>query len=251
MIELQQGDVHELIKTIPDHSINLVLTDPPYGISAAKDKWDKPLDWQALWPELNRVLAPHGAIALFSASKFTFELVSTNLKQFRYKYVWVKNLPSGHLNAGRMPMRMYEEISLFYPQQCTFNPQRTSGHPMQGRIRGGVRQYGQRSYHADMRLNWDGTDGTRGPKDVLYFDAVHNTKKQHQSEKPVALLEYLIKTYTNEGQTVLDFCMGSGSTGLAAMNTNRNFLGFELMPKYFDMAQARINAQRSNSGLAF
>lgn len=100
-----------------------------------------------------------------------------------------------------------------------------------------------------MRLNWDGTDGTRGPKDVLYFDAVHNTKKQHQSQKPVALLEYLIKTYTNEGQTVLDFCMGSGSTGLAAMNTNRNFIGFELMPKYFDIAKARINAQRSNSGL--
>lgn len=99
-----------------------------------------------------------------------------------------------------------------------------------------------------MRLYWDGTDGTRGPKDVLYFDAVHNTKKMHQSQKPVALLEHLIKTYSTERQTVLDFCMGSGSTGVAAMNTNRNFIGFELMQEYFDLAQARINAQRSNSG---
>lgn len=142
MIELQQGDVHELIKTIPDHSINLVLTDPPYGISAAKDKWDKSLDWQALWPELNRVLAPHGAIALFSASKFTFELVSTNLKQFRYKYVWVKNLPSGHLNAGRMPMRMYEEINIFYPKQCAYYPQRSTGHPTCGQIWGALGNMG-------------------------------------------------------------------------------------------------------------
>ena len=115
---------------------------------------------------------------------------------------------------------------------------------------GGIRQYGQRTYHGDVRVDWDGRDGTRSPKDVLNFDAVHNTKKLHQSEKPVLLLEHLIKTYTTEGQTVLDFCMGSGSTGLAAVNTNRNFIGFELVQDYFDLAQARINAQRSNSGLA-
>lgn len=108
-----------------------------------------------------------------------------------------------------------------------------------------MRQYGQRTYHGDVRVDWDGRDGTRSPKDVLFFDAVHNTKKIHQSEKPVPLLEHLIKTYTNEGQTVLDFCMGSGSTGVAAKNTKRSFIGFELYKEYFDVAQNRIQAAPS------
>lgn len=243
MIDLKLGDVHELIKTLPDHSVNLVLADPPYGISAAKDKWDCPLNWDVLWPEINRVLAPKGAIALFGASKFTYKLVASNFDDFRYKYVWVKNLPSGHLNANRMPMRMYEEINIFYPKQCDYYPQRTSGHPTCGQIQGGVRQYGQRTYHSDMRVDWDGRDGTRCPKDVLFFDAVHNTKKVHPSEKPVPLLECLIKTYTVDGQTVLDFCMGSGSTGVAAVKNKRNFIGFELYKEYFDIAQDRISTE--------
>lgn len=240
MIDLKQGDAQQLLKEVPDHSVNLILSDPPYGITAAGNKWDKPLNWSALWPELKRVLAPKGAIALFSSSKFTFELVASNLKDFRYKYVWVKNLPSGHLNAGRMPMRMYEEINIFYPKQCAYYPQRSTGHPTCGQIWGGVRHYGQRAYHNDYRTDWDGRDGTRSPKDVLNFDAVHNTKKLHQSEKPVPLLEHLIKTYTTEGQTVLDFCMGSGSTGLAAVNTKRSFIGFELDTHFFDIAKERI-----------
>ena len=109
------------------------------------------------------------------------------------------------------------------------------------RYGGGIRQYGQRTYHGDVRVDWDGRDGTRSPKDVLNFDAVHNTKKLHQSEKPVPLLEHLIKTYTTEGQTVLDFCMGSGSTGVAALNLNRAFIGCELDPNYFDIAAKRIS----------
>lgn len=137
MIDLKQGDAQQLLKEVPDHSVNLILSDPPYGITAAGNKWDKPLNWSALWPELKRVLAPKGAIALFSSSKFTFELVASNLKDFRYKYVWVKNLPSGHLNAGRMPMRMYEEINIFYPKQCAYYPQRSTGHPTCGQIWGG------------------------------------------------------------------------------------------------------------------
>lgn len=135
-MDLKQGDCHEVLKEIPDHSVNLVLTDPPYAITAAK-KWDKGLRWNELWPEIHRILAPKGAVAIFSSSKFTFELVNTNLKEFRYKYVWIKNLPSGHLNAGRMPMRMYEEINIFYPKQCAFYPQRTSGHKKNGIRRGG------------------------------------------------------------------------------------------------------------------
>lgn len=234
-----QGDCHEELKKIPAQSVNFILTDPPYGITAAKE-WDKGLRWNELWPEIHRILAPKGAVAIFSSSKFTFELVNTNLKEFRYKYVWIKNLPSGHLNAGRMPMRMYEEINIFYPKQCAFYPQRTSGHPTCGSIRGGVRQYGQHTYQADVRTDWDGTDGTRCPKDVLKFDAVHNTKKVHQSEKPVLLLEYLIKTYSQEGDTVLDFCLGSGSTGVAAACTNRRFIGIEANEKFFKLAQQRL-----------
>lgn len=249
MIELQQGDVHELIKTIPDHSINLVLTDPPYGISAAKDKWDKSLDWQALWPELNRVLAPHGAIALFSASKFTFELVSTNLKQFRYKYTWVKNFSTGFLNASRLPLKRSEDVCIFYKNQPTYNPQRYETDKPAIVIRD-KKEWLRQLYRCSGEIDRVRTyDNTRLYDDVLFFDAEPISGRLHPSQKPIALLEHFIKTYTNEGQTVLDFCMGSGSTGLAAMNTNRNFIGFELMPKYFDMAQARINAQRSNSGL--
>ena len=238
MMDLKQGDCHELLKQIPDHSVNLVLTDPPYAITAAK-RWDNGLRWNELWPEIHRILAPKGAVALFSSSKFTFELVNTNLKEFRYKYIWIKNMPSGHLNAGRMPMRIYEEINIFYPKQCAFYPQRTSGHKKNGIRRGGV-CYGQSTYQGYVKTDWVDTDGTRAPKDVIKFNAIQGSKKLHPSEKPTELLEHLIKTYTQEGETVLDFCMGSGATGEACYNTNRHFIGCELSEDFYTIAKTRL-----------
>lgn len=235
-----QGDCHEVLKEIPDQSVNFILTDPPYGITAAKD-WDNGLRWNELWPEIHRILAPKGAVALFSSSKFTFELVNTNLKEFRYKYIWIKNMPSGHLNAGRMPMRMYEEINIFYPKQCAFYPQRTSGHPTCNAKRKGGPVHEHGPYHARIKTDWDGSDGTRCPKDILKFDVVHNPKKMHSSEKPVLLLEHLIKTYSQEGEVVLDFCMGSGSTGEAAACTRRDFIGIEANEKFFKIAKQRLS----------
>ena len=236
--EISNEDCLTFLAKLPDKSVNLVLCDPPYGITAAKD-WDNGLRWNELWPEIHRILAPKGAVALFSSSKFTFELVNTNLKEFRYKYVWVKNLTSGHLNAGRMPMRMYEEINIFYPKQCAFYPQRTSGHKKNG-IRRWGECYGQSTYQGYVKTDWLDTDGTRAPKDVLKFNAIQGFKKLHPSEKPTELLEHLIKTYTQEGETVLDFCMGSGSTGEACYNTNRHFVGCELSEDFYTMAKTRL-----------
>ena len=243
MIDLKLGDVHELIKTLPDHSVNLVLADPPYGISAAKDKWDSPLNWDVLWPEINRVLAPHGAIALFSASKFTFEIVNTNFRNYRYKYTWVKNFSTGFLNASRLPLKRSEDVCIFYKNQPTYNPQRYETDKPAIVIRD-KKEWQRQLYRCSGEIDRVRTyDNTRLYDDVLFFDAEPISGRLHPSQKPIALLEHFIKTYTNEGQTVLDFCMGSGSTGVAAVKNKRNFIGFELYKEYFDIAQDRISTE--------
>ena len=237
--KLYNDDCMSLLKKLPDSSVDMVLVDPPYGIS--QSKWDKVLPWHFLWLELERVCKESAAIAMFSASKFTFEMVSTNFRNFRYKYTWVKNFSTGFPNANKMPMKRSEEICIFYQKQPTYNPQRYETDKPAIVVRD---KAGRGGKYIDIPGEVGKVrtyDNTRLYDDVLNFKAEPINGRLHVNQKPIALLEHLIKTYTNEGDAVLDFCMGSGSTGVAALNLNRAFVGCELDPNYFDIAAKRIS----------
>lgn len=234
--QLLQGDCLELIKDIPDGSVDMVLADPPYGTT--RNKWDSVIPPDKLWEQYRRICKQNAAIVLFSQMPFSATLVSSNPKEFRYEIIWQKSQGTGHLNANRMPLKIHENILVFYRSLPTYNPQKTDGHkPYKTCSRHGNTNYGkQRDTETVI------TDGTRYPVDVIHFPACNNSaeKPVHPTQKPVSLLEYLICTYTNEGETVLDNCMGSGSTGVACVNTGRNFIGMELDPGYFETAKRRI-----------
>ena len=234
-IKLIQGDCLEKMKDIPDGSIDAVITDPPYGTTACK--WDTIVPFELMWEQLKRITKKNGAIVLFGSQPFTSALVMSNPKMFKYEWVWEKNKASGHLNAKKQPLRKYEYISVFYDSQCLYIPQ-------------GTVETTKKSIKVDKsnRSNTFGaekdftTSGiTNYPTTKLVFDNLWGNNATHPTQKPVALLEYLIKTYTNEGETVLDFTMGSGTTGMACKNLNRNFIGIELDPEYFKIAGKRIN----------
>lgn len=232
-IDLRHGDCLELMKSIPDKSIDMVLTDPPYGTTQCK--WDTVIPFEPMWKELNRVIKDNGAILLFGSEPFSSNLRLSNIKMYKYDWIWNKLRTSGSLNARRQPLRTHEVISVFYKKQCTYYPIMTTG-KMQNKASGGAKDiYGkskQIRYSSDQYY----------PRTILEFKACHNmTGKVHPTEKPVELLEYLIKTYTTEGQTILDFTMGSGSTGVASKNLSRNFIGIELDDKYFQIAKDRID----------
>ena len=246
MIDLQQGDCLELMKSIPDKSVDMILCDLPYGTT--KCEWDKVIPFKPLWKQYKRIIKDNGAILLFSAQPFTTDLINSNRKMFRYEIIWQKTQGSGFLNAKKMPLRKHENICVFYKHLPTYNPQKyTIDRKDKGRERSNskirVNQYGtfkKPDYH------WM-EDGTRYPDDVIKFSNWNGARfgdnskaTKHPAQKPIPLLEYLIKTYTNEGNTVLDNCMGSGSTGVACVNTNRNFIGMELDEHYFEVAQNRI-----------
>lgn len=230
-VSLYHGDCLELLKDVPSKSVNMVLCDLPYGTTC--NKWDSCINLDALWIEYKRVLAEGGAVALFAQMPFTATLYNSNPKWFRYEYIWVKNRGTGFLNANRMPLKAHEQILIFYPKLPTYNKQRRLGFSNYSVISKGFRSnYGKfRSTVCAV------TDGARDPIDVLNFKSEWG---KHPTQKPVLLLEWLIKTYTNEGDTVLDNTMGSGSTGVACVNTGRNFIGMELNADYFATAQARI-----------
>jgi site-specific DNA-methyltransferase (adenine-specific) len=237
-IELWQGDCLELMKNIPDGSVDLVLTDPPYGTTACK--WDSVIPFEPMWEQLNRIIKPNGAIVLFSQQPFTTALISSNYKMFRYDWIWDKLQGTGHLNAKKMPMKSHENILVFYRKLPTYNPQLGEGAPYvstNGSSEKGTssKNYGEQKYSVKT-IN----DGKRYPKSVLRFGKNRAEKRIHATQKPVALLEYLVRTYTNEGETVLDFTMGSGSTGVACVNTDRHFIGIELDEGYFNIAKKRI-----------
>lgn len=238
-IKLIQGDCLEKMKDIPDKSIDMILCDLPYNITSMK--WDCLIPFDKLWEQYNRILKNTGNIVLFSSGLFTINLINSNKNSFRYKLIWKKNVPTGMSSAKYRPMKYYEEICIFGNSKSVYNPQ------LRARI--GIRKscYNYNHYcnpnnHINIpKIKKKYDPDFVQPSDVLEFNVVPNRNgKLHPTQKPVALLEYLIKTYTNENETVLDNCMGSGSTGVACVNTNRNFIGIELDENYFNIAKERI-----------
>ena len=242
MIKLIHGDCLKKLKDIETQSIDLILTDPPYGTTQCK--WDSIIPFEPLWKELKRIIKDNGCIALFAQDKFTANLIYSNIKEHKYNLIWNKYLTSGYLNANRMPLRVHEDIVIFYNKQPTYNPQKSIGNKNHNRG-SNDKPITNKAYGKHFLIdNSEDLGNLKHPKSILNFEAIHPSKKKHTSEKPVALLEYLTKTYTNEKDTVLDFTMGSGSTGVAAKNLNRDFIGIELDPSYFKIAEDRINGWR-------
>ena len=231
-IDLRQGDCLEVMKSIPDGSVDMILTDPPYGTTACR--WDSVIQFEPMWERINKLIKPNGAIVLFSSQPFTSALVMSNPKMFRYSWVWEKSKPSNFLNAKKQPMRKYEDILVFSKNSAGYYPQGlTIGE--QNKNSAKLNTYGKVKKDFKQDITY-----TNYPHNILRFANVTGSQAIHPTQKPVALLEYLIKTYTNDGETVLDFTMGSGSTGVACINTNRNFIGIELDEKYFEIAKERI-----------
>ena len=228
------------MKNIPDGSIDLILTDPPYGTTACK--WDSVIDFDLMWLQLKRIIKPNGAIVLFGSEPFSSMLRCSNLKMFKYDWVWNKTKPQGFLNAKARPLVEHELIHVFSSGTCTSTSKTMTYNP-QGLINVDVllkntdtESIGKRKSRKSGSEYKQTQSGY--PRSILRY--AHDQSKLHPTQKPVALLEYLIKTYTQEGETVLDFTMGSGSTGVAAKNTNRKFIGIELDETYFNIAQERI-----------
>lgn len=252
MIQLLHGDCIELMRDIPDKSIDMVLCDLPYGLTRCD--WDIPLDMDSMWNQYKRIIKDHGAILLFSIQPFTSDLIQSNRKMFRYEIVWKKTQPLGFLNANKMPLKTHENILVYYKHLPTYNPiKRVIGEEEAKRRmvnigRKRIKKANRCVLYGNVKEQDYIDDGTRYPGDVIEFSNWNgslfgNLKKvtKHPTQKPIPLLEYLIKTYTNEGDTVLDNCMGSGSTGVACANLNRNFIGMELKEEYFEIAKERIH----------
>ena len=239
-IELKQGDCLELMKDILDGSVDLVLTDPPYGTTACK--WDSVIPFEPMWEQLNRIIKPNGAICLFGHEPFTSCLICSNINGFKYRWDWKKKIPIGMGYAKYRPMQQTEDICVFSKggEKTKYNPQFTK---REKPIKSGGNSIQARVYN-NFKCMEDGkeykkTYDYKNPVTLIEFDKVRKGAL-HPTQKPVPLLEYLIRTYTNEGETVLDFTMGSGSTGVACVNTNRNFIGIELDENYFKIAKERI-----------
>ena len=244
-IQLLNGDCLELMQTIPSQSIDMILCDLPYG--RTHNRWDSIIPYDKLWEAYERVIKPNGCIALFCDGLFMAELMLSNREMWKYNLVWDKVLPSGFLNANKQPMRSHEEIVIFYKSQPTYNPQKTKGKP--NHSKGTPKDCANNNYGAfDFVDNKDELGDMKHPKSIITVQKPHPSTMLHPTQKPTELLEWLIKTYTNEGEVVLDNCMGSGSTGIACINTSRKFIGIELAEEYFTKAKDRIEKhQRETS----
>jgi DNA modification methylase len=232
-IDLLHGDCPELMKDIPDKSIDMILCDLPYGTTACK--WDTIIPFEPLWEQYERIIKDSGAIVLFGSEPFSTMLRMSNLQNFKYDWIWEKEQGANFMLCKYQPYKVHEIISVFSYGTHIYFPQMTEGKPYisgkgtSGDITGNVLKTQTKN------------NGTRYPRSIQKFNTDKSKGSLHPTQKPVALLEYLIKTYTDEGETVLDNCMGSGTTGVACVNTNRNFIGIELEDKYFEIAKQRIN----------
>lgn len=231
--ELYLGDCLDLLPSIPDNSVDLILCDLPYGTT--QNKWDSCIDLLSLWKQYNRIC--NGPVVLFAQTPFDKVLGCSNIKNLRYEWIWEKTAATGFLNAKKAPMKAHENILVFYKKYSCYNPQKTSGHS---------------PTHSYTKRNGDGTNygktaeisgggsTQRYPRSVLLYPSDKQKLRLHPTQKPLALVEYLIKTYSNIGDTVLDNCIGSGTTGVGCVNLNRKFIGMELDEGYFNIAKERI-----------
>ena len=244
MIDLRKGDCLELMKDIPDKSIDAIICDLPYGTTACK--WDTIIPFEPLWEQYKRIIKPNGAIVLFGSQPFTSALVMSNPKMFKYEWIWEKAVGSNFAALKYQPMKERESVLVF--SKGTHNY-----YPIKEERKGSGKERIKHKYNALESKTGEANGGLlntertgnygelRNPSSVQYFNNREGCRGLHPTQKPVALIEYLIKTYTNEGETVLDNTMGSGTTGVACVNTNRNFIGMELDDKYFEIAEKRIN----------
>jgi DNA modification methylase len=246
---LLQGDCLELMKLIPTGSVDMVLADPPYGTTACK--WDSVIPFEPMWEQLKRVAKRNAAIVLTASQPFTSSLGASNIAMLKYSWVWEKSRPTNFLQAKHQPLKGFEDVLVFYDKRPSYFPQGTTqvnrvvkNTGTKSRGRQGAKENNDHSFHGTV-TGADENDLYRQtltgyPRGIIRFG--QDNDALHPTQKPVALMEYLIRTYTEEGCTVLDFTMGSGTTGVACKNTNREFIGIELDPKYFEVAKARIDA---------
>lgn len=248
MLELNKtylGDCLEVMKDIDDKSIDLILTDLPYGTTSCK--WDVIIPFEPLWTQYKRIIKSNGAIVLTASQPFTSALVMSNPDMFKYEWIWEKSRPVGHLNAKKRPMMATESVLIFYENLGLYNPQGliegnfNNNRPSKSKLRNGNCVYGQeRQYGISKFANY--------PNNILRFNNPNNNTV-HPTQKPVALFEYLIKTYTNEGELVLDNCAGSGTTAVACINTNRNYILIEKEDKYVEICNKRVEEAKDQHAL--
>ena len=237
MVDLHLGDCLDILPTLPDDSIDMVMVDLPYGTTACK--WDSIIPLDFLWEQYNRICKKNAAMLFTSAQPFTTTLASSNINNFRYEWIWEKPQGTNPMNAKVMPLKSHENILVFYRSNPTYNPQMWYSTPYSG-FSSDTSKIGE-VYGNQQSKHRDNPEGSRYPKTVLKFK---QEKGLHPTQKPVGLMEYLIKTYTNEGDTVLDNTMGSGTTGVACVNCNRSFVGIEMDKKYYQISKERFNVGR-------
>jgi site-specific DNA-methyltransferase (adenine-specific) len=231
---LMLGDCLERMAEIPDGSVDMVLTDPPYGTTACK--WDSVIDLPRMWAHLKRVIKPNGAIVMTAAQPFTTTLIGSNMRDFKYCWVWDKVKPSTGLHAKVMPLRSTEDVAVFGAGRINYHPLMV---PKQRRVENKNDSNGE-AFGGKRTLRVHDNGGLGYPKNLVRISNANQNNRQHPTQKPVALMEYLIKTYTNEGETVLDFTMGSGTTGVACAQTGRKFIGIERDANYYGIAAGRV-----------
>lgn len=229
------GDCLEVMKSIDDATIDMVLCDMPYGITGCK--WDTPIDLEHLWAHYKRIIKPGGAIVLTATMPFGARLIMSNPKWFRHEIIWEKSNCSNPLEANKAPLRVHENILIFCDRRALYNPQKTKGKPYIARVKG--LPFSNQNYRE--RIDTINTSGDRYPRSVLKFNK--DRKLIHSTQKPVALFEWLIRTYSNEGDLILDNCSGSGTTAIAAMNCGRNYILIEKDEKYYELSKERINKE--------
>jgi len=237
MLELDKiynMDCMEGMKQLDDNSIDMILCDPPYGITQCK--WDKPLDLDLLWKQYKRVIK-NGIIIFTACHPYVTDLINSNRRWFKYEWIWYKNLRTGFLNAYKQPIKAHENILVFYNGNCKYNPQKVL---RTTKLAGNIKHHSTEHYGDDIFIRKKQSNFIF-PHDVLEIDCIHGTdKKYHPSQKPLKLFEYLIKTYSDEGNIILDNCIGSGTTAVACKRLNRHFIGFEINKEYYDISLQRL-----------
>lgn len=241
-VELYHGDCLDVMASIPDGYVDMVMCDLPYGTT--RNRWDSIIQLDPLWKQYWRVVKPNGAIVLTAQTPFDKVLGASCLRHLRYEWIWEKTEATGHLNAKRCPMKAHENVLVFYRSMPTYNPQKTTGHQRKTAVQVNAKQSTNYGRH-ENKPPYDSTE--RYPRSVQKFSTDKQHSTLHPTQKPVALMEYLIRTYTNTGEVVLDNAMGSGTTGVACTNLGRRFIGIESDAEYFALARTRLSAANDNT----